>query len=89
MVEGLILGDPTLIHAKDKDGYTPLHRACYNDHEHVVDVSLCALECFENLPSLRSPGESGRVEWLSNLDDGKNSRRVLLGKSLEKCHLED
>jgi ankyrin repeat protein len=48
-VERLILGDPMLIHAKDKDGYTPLHRACYNDHEHVVDVSLCAFMCLENL----------------------------------------
>jgi ankyrin repeat protein len=48
-VERLILGDPMLIHAKDKDGYTPLHRACYNDHEHIVDVSLCALACLETL----------------------------------------
>lgn len=39
-VERLILGDPMLIHAKDKDGYTPLHRACYNDHEHIVDFLL-------------------------------------------------
>jgi ankyrin repeat protein len=38
-VERLIRVDPMLIHVKDKDGYTPLHRACYNDHEHVVDVS--------------------------------------------------
>ena len=48
-VERLFLGDPMLIHAKDKDGYTPLHRACYNDHEHIVDVSLCALAYLENL----------------------------------------
>lgn len=41
VVERLIFADPTVIHAKDKDGYTPLHRACYNDHEHVVDVSIC------------------------------------------------
>jgi len=48
-VERLILGDPMLIHARDEDGYTPLHRACYNDHEHIVDVSQCALAYFENL----------------------------------------
>ena len=48
-MERLILGDPMLIHAKDKDGYTPLHRACYNDHEHIVDVSLCTLASLENL----------------------------------------
>jgi hypothetical protein len=41
IVERLILADPTLIHVEDKDGYTPLHRACYNDHVHVVDVSTC------------------------------------------------
>jgi ankyrin repeat protein len=41
MVERLILDNPGIIHAKDKDGYTPLHRACYNNHEHVVDVSIC------------------------------------------------
>lgn len=40
VVERLILGDPTLIHAKDKDGYTPLHRACYNGHDHIVDFLL-------------------------------------------------
>jgi len=39
VVERLILANPLLIHVTDKDGYTPLHRACYNDHEHVVDVS--------------------------------------------------
>jgi ankyrin repeat protein len=39
VVERLILCDPMLIHVRDKDGYTPLHRACYNDHEHIVDVS--------------------------------------------------
>ena len=34
----LLSSDPTLVHTADKDGYTPLHRACYNDHDQVVDV---------------------------------------------------
>jgi hypothetical protein len=49
VVERLILADPALIHTKDKDGYTPLHRACYNDHEHVVDVSICVHYCWNDL----------------------------------------
>jgi ankyrin repeat protein len=44
VVERLILVDPMLIHVKDKDGYTPLHRACYNNHELVVDVSTCFID---------------------------------------------
>ena len=39
-IASLLSSDPTVIHAVDKDGYTPLHRACYNDHEEVVDVSI-------------------------------------------------
>jgi len=78
-VERLILGDPMLIHAKDKDGYTPLHRACYNDHEHIVDVSLCALVCLENLA----------ITEVRMVDDGKCWCIVLLVKSLGKWILDD
>jgi hypothetical protein len=46
VVEKLILANPAIIHAKDKDGYTPLHRACYNNHEHVLDVSICLDYCW-------------------------------------------
>ncbi|KAJ9584049.1 hypothetical protein L9F63_021606 [Diploptera punctata] len=39
-IANLISSDPTVLHALDKDGYTPLHRACYNNHEVVVDLLL-------------------------------------------------
>ncbi|XP_001604411.4 ankyrin repeat domain-containing protein 49 [Nasonia vitripennis] len=32
--------DPTLIECVDKDGYTPLHRACYGNHTKVVEFLL-------------------------------------------------
>ena len=32
--------DPLVIECVDKDGYTPLHRACYGNHTHVVKVHL-------------------------------------------------
>lgn len=37
-VKNLITLNRSLLLFKDKDGYTPLHRACYNDHENVVEV---------------------------------------------------
>ncbi|XP_069692291.1 ankyrin repeat domain-containing protein 49-like isoform X2 [Periplaneta americana] len=40
VVRKLLMADPELINVKDKDGYTPLHRACYNDHEEIVDFLL-------------------------------------------------
>lgn len=30
--------DRTLVECVDKDGYTPLHRACYGNHTKVVEV---------------------------------------------------
>ena len=36
-----ILGkEPTLLNCRDEDGYSPLHRACYNGHADVVKVLL-------------------------------------------------
>nr|CAD7419668.1 unnamed protein product [Timema poppensis] len=35
----LLSSNAQLVHVTDKDGYTPLHRACYNDHVEAVDVS--------------------------------------------------
>lgn len=32
--------DPSLVHSRDDDGYTPLHRACYNNNTEMVDLLL-------------------------------------------------
>ena len=32
--------EPSLVNCRDSDGYTPLHRACYNGHMNVVRVLL-------------------------------------------------
>ncbi|KAJ8880484.1 hypothetical protein PR048_016954, partial [Dryococelus australis] len=40
VVERLLETDLQLLHVRDKDGYTPLHRACYNDHIEVVNYLL-------------------------------------------------
>ncbi|KAH0567525.1 ankyrin repeat domain-containing protein 49-like [Cotesia glomerata] len=32
--------NPELVHATDKDGYTPLHRACYANHTKIIEVLL-------------------------------------------------
>lgn len=39
-MKSLLDEDPTLISSSDEDGYTPLHRACYNNHTGVVDLLL-------------------------------------------------
>ena len=39
----LLERDPALVGARDGDGYTPLHRAAYNDHVDVVEVRSPAL----------------------------------------------
>lgn len=36
----LLKVNPTLIQISDKDGYTPLHRACYGDHIDTVRFLL-------------------------------------------------
>ncbi|XP_046612171.1 ankyrin repeat domain-containing protein 49-like [Neodiprion virginianus] len=40
MIRQLVIRDPSLIHATDHDGYTPLHRACYGNHVDVVEYLL-------------------------------------------------
>lgn len=30
--------DPNLVHATDKDGYTPLHKACYNNNYELAQL---------------------------------------------------
>lgn len=39
-LESLINNDPSLIHITDKDGYTPLHRACYSNHIKIVEYLI-------------------------------------------------
>lgn len=39
LVKKLTKVNTDLLHVKDKDGYTPLHRACYSNHVEIVDVS--------------------------------------------------
>ena len=34
----MIDGNSELLHCQDSDGYTPLHRASYNGHVHVIQV---------------------------------------------------
>ncbi|XP_076451603.1 ankyrin repeat domain-containing protein 49-like [Babylonia areolata] len=36
-VEQILRNDPSLVHSADKDGYTPLHRAAYNDHVEMAE----------------------------------------------------
>ena len=40
-VQQLLVADPTLIRATDKDGYSPLHRAAYSDHLEMTEVCGC------------------------------------------------
>uniref|UniRef100_A0A1B6CFN9 Uncharacterized protein n=1 Tax=Clastoptera arizonana TaxID=38151 RepID=A0A1B6CFN9_9HEMI len=40
VVKALIESDSSLVNITDKDGYTPLHRACYNNHVEVVEYLL-------------------------------------------------
>jgi ankyrin repeat protein len=39
-VKSLIQTDPSLVNVTDKEGYTPLHRACYGNHVEIVKYLL-------------------------------------------------
>lgn len=39
-VKCLLLKNPDLLECTDKDGYTPLHRACYGNHVEIVEVKI-------------------------------------------------
>jgi ankyrin repeat domain-containing protein 49 len=39
IVERLLESNPELVHCKDNDGYTPLHKAAYNDNYEMVMLS--------------------------------------------------
>ena len=36
--------NPRLLECTDKDGYTPLHRACYGNHVKIVEVRILYLK---------------------------------------------
>ncbi|XP_017891683.1 ankyrin repeat domain-containing protein 49 isoform X2 [Ceratina calcarata] len=38
----LLMKNPSLVECTDKDGYTPLHRACYGNHVQIVEFLLQA-----------------------------------------------
>uniref|UniRef100_A0A8D9AB98 Ankyrin repeat domain-containing protein 49 n=1 Tax=Cacopsylla melanoneura TaxID=428564 RepID=A0A8D9AB98_9HEMI len=39
-LEALLNADISLLNAVDKDGYSPLHRACYNGHADMVNILI-------------------------------------------------
>lgn len=39
-VKRLLKENSSLVHSQDKDGYTPLHRACYNNNVEIVNILL-------------------------------------------------
>ena len=45
LVSELLCGDASLAQATDADGYTPLHRASYEGHKHIVKVSTFVDAC--------------------------------------------
>lgn len=40
VVESILVSEPSSVHATDRDGYTPLHKACYNDNFEMAQILL-------------------------------------------------
>ncbi|CAO1337263.1 unnamed protein product [Diamesa serratosioi] len=40
IVEEILIKNQTLVNCKDRDGYTPLHKACYNDNYELAQLLL-------------------------------------------------
>lgn len=40
VVEGILKKKPSAVHAIDRDGYTPLHKACYNNNYELAELLL-------------------------------------------------
>lgn len=40
IVKTLVESNPELVHVKDHDGYSPLHRACYENHLNIAELLL-------------------------------------------------
>lgn len=49
LVQQLLAKDLNLMKVTDNDGYTPLHRAAYNNHLNVLNVSLCQIKAMISL----------------------------------------
>ncbi|KZS09441.1 Lethal (2) 35Be [Daphnia magna] len=40
VIRNLLQNNPALVHVKDHDGYSALHRACYENHVNIVELLL-------------------------------------------------
>ena len=91
-VECLLKANPDLVHVHDSDGYTPLHRACYENHvtiakillENNANVSACTNEHWTPLHSA-CRWNSGECAALL-LDWGANANAITHG-GLTALHL--
>lgn len=54
IVKEIIQTNAGLIHVRDNDGYTPLHRASYNDHTEIVKVMNDVKERVDSLLSFQN-----------------------------------
>ena len=74
VINSLLQSNSELVHIKDRDGYTPLHRACYENHSHIAeillqngaDVSALTNECWQPLHSASKWNSSSCVALLLN-----------------------
>ena len=66
-VKELLDNQPDLIHSQDGDGYTPLHRACYNGHIHMVKVRVVCNEILEKWSNLGKYSKISNIFFLSVL----------------------
>ena len=68
-VQDLLQNQSDLISSRDADGYTPLHRACYNGHVHMVKVLTLVITKGFFLPkqpqNLRKSGVLGSIPGLA------------------------
>ncbi|XP_054277898.1 ankyrin repeat domain-containing protein 49 [Macrosteles quadrilineatus] len=40
IIKRLVKENPSIVHVRDQDGYTALHRACYNNHVETVELLI-------------------------------------------------
>lgn len=92
-METLLKSDPLLVNSRDNDGYTPLHRACYNNAIELVDLFLSyganiAAKTEDNWEPLHSACQWNHFECASRLiqygaDVNAKSNGGIIWKSLE------